>query len=77
MRSLPVHRLCPKRDHRLRITRIVLMVWPPFGRRSRRRVSMPSIVASWYNKEPFVDTAGITAQDEIRGMSSFFTALAR
>ncbi|TCC33870.1 hypothetical protein E0H75_42180 [Kribbella capetownensis] len=26
------HRLCPKRDPRLRIKRIVVVVWPPFVR---------------------------------------------
>ncbi|WP_410789625.1 hypothetical protein [Kribbella sp. C-35] len=30
MYSLPVHRLCPKRDHRLVIERIVQVVWLPF-----------------------------------------------
>ncbi|MEU4294430.1 hypothetical protein AB0E63_39950 [Kribbella sp. NPDC026596] len=30
------HRFCPKRDQRLKIDRVVVVVWPPFGRRRDR-----------------------------------------
>jgi hypothetical protein len=36
MRSLPVHRFCRKRDKRLKVERVVIVVWPPFGRRRTR-----------------------------------------
>jgi hypothetical protein len=36
MYLLPVHRFCPHRDKSLTVQRVVVVVWPPFGRVQRR-----------------------------------------
>ena len=35
------HRFCPKRDQRLKVDRVVVVAWPPFGRRRARRHGRP------------------------------------
>lgn len=30
------HRFCPKRDTRLKVEKVVVVAWPPFGYRGRR-----------------------------------------